>query len=728
METNKEQSRGQVTKPFYALVDDELSTLHVTDGISFTDKKWYFPHLTPGSHKSSSTINWEMRLFDGSSLCDPHHANFLLWCRKLIASLLFSPAGGTPPSPGTMIHFQIGIKWLVSWMSSHGYRSPHELTPTVVDSYIEDIPGLILDQQDDEGIGSSQVQRALYIVDYLWRQRRALAKWGIPPMPRNPLSGETTASIAHRIATRPEGWIKPLPDEIAIPLFNRAAWFLGTPAEDVLRLLAFVGDPEGNTEQWVRIGGKGGKRKLRQPSQGNGPRLQRYHSFLDSFTFSTPDGEDAAWHPPFFDGRRGISLIDRSKRIRQLFEAVRDSCVILIQGTTGMRISEVLGIKSGINPENGLPHCVRLEDSITGLYEWFIIRTDLSKSERVPRPNDWIIGMRPKGTHELPLAVRALVILNRLYEPWRGSHQADVLLLGLINGYVLPRKTTILRPISRDALSLSLKRYIQRWINLTNLPNESTHKTSDNDLVPWRESNGEVFSSHMLRKSWAQFTLAVDPRLLPAIQMQFHHLSLAMTEVGYIGNNPLLLDALDSVARQERNLMVFESATGKRLLAGRMGDQIESAIQKMRPQIQNLPTSDAWKKVVSFCDDIGLHIFFSAHGKCCPTRPSEMRCHEDAGSPTWLRLTPNHAFREPSRCAGCACFVLDSRHQAFWENRYLQNWISYGESEKLGISRQYNVVKERAEQAGRLLRKMGVDTIHLDEIIQSKLKVNDAKA
>jgi hypothetical protein len=226
----------------------------------------------------------------------------------------------------------------------------------------------------------------------------------------------------------------------------------------------------------------------------------------------------------------------------------------------------------------------------------------------------------------------------------------------------------------------------------------------------------------MLRKSWANFTLAVDSRLLPAIQMQFHHLSLAMTEGGYIGRNPLLLEALDSVSRQQRNLMIYEMVTGKNMLAGRMGEQIEEATRGLRKEIQGLPTSQAWEKVITFCESNHIRIFFSPHGKCCPTRTSEMRCQNSAGVVEWLRQEPNYTNREPSLCAGCACFVLDARHQSFWEDRYLQNWVSYRRALAAGHSGHFRVVKERAEQAGKLLKKIDVDIKMLDEKIDRELE------
>jgi hypothetical protein len=714
-----------LNRAFQSLTTAELSDFSVTDSCKFIDDKWYFPNPTPGATKTKSTIEWRMYLFDGSRLSDEQNAPYLLWCRKLVATLMFAPADGMAMAPGSVGGMQGSVKWLVSWMIQNAFRFPHELTREVIAQYVSDLPAMIIEQQDDDAISESTVYRALNILLQLWRQRHVLEKMGIAPIPRDPFFMQGAKGIAQRIATKPGGWIKPLPDEVAIPLFNKAVWFLGAPADDVLRLLEIVWDANSEYEQMCRVG-RGKSEALQLPSQSKSARLLRQHTFLDEFSFGVPLGESEPWHVPL-DARYELSSGQlRNHRVRQLFDAVRDACAITIQGTSGMRISELIGIKAGIDPATGLPFGVRVEDSVTGLYEWFIIRTDMSKTERTPRGVDWILGMRPKGSDEVPPAVHALDVLNKMYAPWRKSAKTDRLLLQANVGITLPLRDTVLGAMFSDKLRESMKRFIERWVDYSSLPDESAHKTEDQDLVRWRESKGAIFSSHMLRKSWANFTLAVDSRLLPAIQMQFHHLSLAMTEGGYIGRNPLLLEALDSVSRQQRNLMIYETVTGKNMLAGRMGEQIEDATQGLRKEIQGLPTSQAWEKVISFCDDNHLKIFFSAHGKCCPTRTSEMRCQNSAGVVEWLRQEPNYTNREPSLCAGCACFVLDARHQSFWENRYLQNWISYRSALAAGYSGHFQVVKERAEQAGKLLNKIGVNIKMLDEKIDRELEVEHA--
>jgi len=229
----------------------------------------------------------------------------------------------------------------------------------------------------------------------------------------------------------------------------------------------------------------------------------------------------------------------------------------------------------------------------------------------------------------------------------------------------------------------------------------------------------------MLRKSWAQFMFAVDSSLMPAIQLQFHHLSMAMTDSGYIGSNMSLLNDMDSVATQARNLMILESVLGRNPLAGRMGEELEQATQKLAEQVKGLPTSDAYKEVVKFCEHAQLPIFFSPHGACMPLNTHEMRCQDEAGTSLLLRKQPNSRTRQPSLCAGCGCFVLDTRHADFWAARYLDNWLSYKRVERSGDVSGYKVIKERAEQAGKLLKKIGVKVVQMDRQIKKTLEAEN---
>jgi hypothetical protein len=622
------------------------------------------------------------------------------------------------------------LRWILSWMSDVGYQSPHELTPDVVGRYLDQLPNLLADRSKDGEVGLTTAALSLNALMHLWNQRNALARMKVNSLPRHPFNGSSVNIIAKGLATKAKRWIQPLPDEVAIPLLNKATWFLGVPADDVLELLGGMSDPpEGsrvvfaNSERAVngapRVTGL------------NAVRISHTMRFLESFGFSTVDGESGPWHEPLdwefeqSSERHG----ERFSRVRELWDAIRDAAAIVVQATAGMRLSELLGILAGIDVSSGLPNGVRLELSPTGLYEWFVIRSQLFKDEDgIPREVDWVLGMRPTGSKEIPFPVRALYILNQLYEPWRATARTDRLILASQAGRALPLPSASLGPMHIDRMNESMQRFIDRWVDLSELPNESARKTEDNDLVRWRELKGKEFRTYMLRKAWAQFTLACDSRLLPAIQMQFHHANLAMTETGYIGNNPLLLDDLDSMSTQKTNLAVFDIIVGKSKLTGRMGDQLEKALTKFRAEAGDLPTSEKWLRAVQWVDRNVLKMFFTPHATCCPTRTSEMKCHDEVNTPVLLRKGPNTATRAPSLCIGCSCAIMDKSHEPFWSDRYVGYEVSLRQADKAGIHPgPFREIQFRADQARTILKKFDADFVALDARVTTILEAGHAK-
>lgn len=707
-------------RPLWEMTPAEFGTFQVTPLSKSEDTIWMWVSTTPGQKKSPTQVNWAMELNDGSRLTDARHAVRLEWAQKLVALITHAPANGVVPAAGSMMEYQQGFRWLLSWMAMRGMKTPNELD---VEAYLEDLPRYIAERADEDEVTSSQVGRALFIIPKLWSERRLLTKWGVPTLSQDPFRDYSVHYYADALATKAQGWVPPLPDEVAIPIFNKVAWWLGQPAEDVIALLEFVEDPLAGTEIEVAVGrNKKGIRK-QTAGVGNAARRKRCYRFLAEFEFSTLPGESQPWHAGFDGDYESEVQKSPLPRIRQLFDAVREACAISIQGMTGMRISELLGIEAGFDPVSGLPTGVRIELSASGLYDLFVIRTVLSKTESgLPREMDWVLGMRPKGSMDEPMTVRALRLLNRLHEPWQMHATTNRLMLSGRSGETLPVKTTMLGAMGSDKMRDAMKRFVVRWVDLSGLRDESRHKIKDNDLIEWRESKGSIFKSHMLRKSWAQFMFAVDPCLMPAIQLQFHHLSMAMTDSGYIGSNMSLLNDMESVATQARNLMILESVLGRNPLAGRMGEELEQATQKLAEQVKGLPTSDAYKQVLKFCEQAQLPIFFSPHGACMPLKTHEMRCQDEAGASLLLRKQPNSRTRQPSLCAGCGCFVLDARHADFWASRYLDNWLAYKRAERSGDVSGYKVIKERAEQAGKLLKKIGVKVVKINRQIEKTLE------
>lgn len=698
----------------HELTQEELADHWVSEHSQFKDVRWVFANLTNGSRNTTSTINWAMTLFDESKLTDMRHRIRLAWAKILMLSLLTLPAKGRAPSPGTVGGIQNELNVFLSWMSARGIQTPDELSPLIIEQYISELPAFVsarehYEDADDEGIGVAVFDRALAPLIRLWDQREHLKLFNVEPLPHHPFDGKGAHSIALKLATKAQGWIMPLPDEVAIPLFNSATRWLGAPADDVVRLLE-VFEISGIDD--------------REQGKAKKDRLKAENRFLREFSFSIPAGESQPWRKPLAL-KNSAAMVE----MREIYDSVRDAAAIIVQGMSGMRVSELCGIEEGIDENTGLPKGVRLEASLTGLYEWFVIRTELSKTkEGAPHEVDWVVDMRPMGSAEIPLVVRALLVLNKLFAPWRAAAKTTKLILSARAGMTLPRPATSLTDMKGDGVRRVMKRFLERCVDLSNLPDESARKISDNDLVRWRESKGAIFTTHMLRKSWANFTLACDSRLLPVIQMQFHHVSLAMTEGGYIGKNPVLVDALDSISRQRTNHGIFDLINQHSVFAGRMGEHLENEAQKLRERMDGLPVSERWSKTVEWIDENQIKMFISPYATCAPLKRSEMRCHDETETPIWVRHQPNLETREPSLCAGCANAVMDRSHKDFWVNRYVGYALSLAVERKQrgSLAPELRVIEFRANQALAILEKLGVDIKEIGAKLARELEKIDA--
>jgi hypothetical protein len=392
--------------PLHLRTDPGLAGEQVSRRSKWGDKAWQFDNPTPSAHPSSSRVSWDVALADGSTLCDPQHGKILDWMRRLVWSLKEAPAdNSTPLAPGGASILSTGLRRFAGWLVENAYTLPHELDEAALRTFKDDLPGLLADDADDEAdITDSQAIIHLRIPLLLWQQRHELAAAGIKPLPTEPWSGRAALDLAQEIATVARGWIKPLPDEVALPTLNTAATFLTVPARDIIEL---------HSRFWA----------IRDQFTG---RLTQSHiqkkqrALLKNFRFSVDPNTGRPWHPSLAEARDSTGKDAPAHRLRQLVLAVRDAASIVILSASGVRVSELCGLEKGIDPSTGLPHCVRIETSFSSLNELFIMTSLLSKGEETPREADWLLGARPVGEAEVPPAVQAILLLNELFAPYRG--------------------------------------------------------------------------------------------------------------------------------------------------------------------------------------------------------------------------------------------------------------------------------------------------------------------
>lgn len=687
-------------RPLHTLPARSLRKAAVSSQSIWPERVWFLDREL-GVPKHERIIDFRTVEFaDGSSLCDEGATEMLDWCKRFIWSLIASPSNGLSKLKSITTCFR-GLKTLVEWMYNNGVKLPVELTAAATERFVAYVAESYTDDEGQIKITARALLTHINPVWLLWEQRIDMESAGYHILEAQLFGGKTSFEVATELCSTPLGWWQPLPDEVAVPLLNRVAWFFETAAVDIINL----------SEELTKCSIK--------CSIGNltlDQRHDRLRKVVENFVFSTDPATGQPWHSPLND-LPGNSLQKGVGRAISLIHELTGACIIILIAMTGMRISELSQLKAGMTRPLS-PSCVRKDISSTGLNEIFTIASNLIKGEDSPREEDWIIGMRPVGSIEVPLPVRALLVLNSLFAGIRKFTGSEALFVPLLSGKAgfstVSLDEQAQKYLSKDTLRSRIEQFIFRWVDFSQLPDDAAVKIQDGELVKYRESRGTCIHSHQFRKTYANFTLAVDPRLLPAVQMQFKHISIAMTESGYWGSNRAQVEPVNSVQQQQAVLTVFAAATGQSLLSGRMGTKISDNLEELKLRILGLSTHEAWKETVAYCSEIDLRLWFAPHGKCLPLLPSQMRCHLVAGTRPGQSRQPNFATREPSLCAGCANFVLDSRHRQFWIDRYVENSVAYGKAQALKLAGAWRLPGDRADQARALLKLMGVTDATLD--------------
>jgi hypothetical protein len=653
------------------------------------------------------TVDFRTVVFeDGSRLTDPQHVKTLRWCKALIFSVVHAPANGFSKERSIM-HVWRAVRNFIRWRRD---LLPQDLTSALSNQFADHIADGLIEEpdtdsstlsesDDDDDFSSDQLditarglRNLLMAPTLLWEQRKDIRRYGIEPPPEPPYDGASVYAKAESYRTRALGWWQPLPDEVARIALNSAAQMTLESSKDIID----------HIDELYRIQREGKKAGLTEEKIRHA--MGRAAS---AFNLPTPAGRSMRKRAAEVSADRPGSL----EYIKVLAGHLSGACASILMMTAGMRSGELPPIRSGTDPVSKLPTCVRVAVSPSGLHHLYFLRSELSKVVPTPQEEDWLIGMQPIGSDGLPLTVRVLNVLNRLYARLREDHGTTALFPSPEFELFTKGDPGVLAALdfdmtSGDTIRSRISTFLRVHADFSKLPDSSAHSIEPGDLIKYRDTNGACIHSHQFRKTFANYTLAVDPGLLPAVQMQFKHLSVGMTDLGYWGSNRQQIEPVRSVQQQQTTLTLFEIATGRALPSGRMGKQLVDHIDQLHEMVRDHAPINAWKNIFVFRDAFNLTIWFSPHGKCLPLHRAEMSCHLDAGTRPDSIGTPNFSTRDATTCGGCKNFLIDSRHLAFWADRYA-GYFRASNSKAARNRPDWRVLSERAAQSKAFLRSLG---------------------
>jgi hypothetical protein len=392
--------------------------------------------------------------------------------------------------------------------------------------------------------------------------------------------------------------------------------------------------------------------------------------------------------------------------LRLLADDLSRACSIILQSETGMRANELCSLPAGIDPETGLPACIEMRLSKSGMLELFYLKGTLSKTRPTPESATWLLAARPRGLDVLPNSVRAVEVIQRLLQPFRDMCDGKVretLFVAFNASEGFPMDGQIISALTNEIMLNWQKRFVAAHVDW------ATVKTTP-DTQKYIDSKGECLQTHQWRKTYAQFVFQVNPKLLPAIARQFKHLSIAMTEGAYINTNDALLKdvAEHNLYRTTDRLLEFARGTAPKM-EGRLARLLEKYQDELGTIIKGKNDTEARQAMLAWCSQRNLKLFFHGYGGCIPgLAPTEAECHKRAQTVHWANTAPNYATREPSVCTGCFLFMVGPESVEFWRDRYVSNSTAYLQAKAQGKADDFRVAKERAAQSATYLKFLDV--------------------
>lgn len=633
-----------VPRPLFHLSDRNLEVMYVSNHSMWRDKMWRFDNSTGGARQS--TINWET----GFETCwsDPACQYLVDQGRRLIDAMR-NISGSMKDS--TICDQGICLCYLLRWMYNNGYRDFSELSKDACDYYISDLVNEKIEIFDDSDNSIVLKTLAKYI-DILKRIYNFAPRFSKLPyliIPQDPLLGKSAFSIAKEYAVKEVNRIPAVPRQMYNPIVSSAQTWVELRSQDILCLQDRLIDARARVAHM----------------RGNSKNYY-VDKYLNGFSFDRAEELTEPWRPQL-NGRQierrcvNSELLEVSRspsqQVRSLVSDLTMAAYICIQAGTGIRVSEMAGLCALPYREDGLPNCVDIRPSLSGLFEVFYIRGWVYKTVGKTQKRvavDWVAGARPVGTSWLPFTIRALVVLDKLYSPWREMFESEALVVSLPSAGLPQTRRGISKILSRTILD-GQNSFIKRHVDL---PPE---------FLNWR------LTTHQWRKRFAQDLISYDPELLKAVSEHFLHLSEVITEQAY-GGDAMLRRTIDSTAVRDAASMFHDAIYGRATIGGKSTGRIFDYEPWIREKLDSEMSKDAQIDIlVDILREDNVRLFDSEYGGCL-FRSNTARCHHEChGVFDFLATRPLGTYRRPQLCGTCSNLIIAKKHIAFWRNRYAEN-------------------------------------------------------
>ena len=321
----------------------------------------------------------------------------------------------------------------------------------------------------------------------------------------------------------------------------------------------------------------------------------------------------------------GTRLEKGVRSLRQLsteLSYLQTACFVLIAFATGMRLSELLSMRSG---------CCQIETS-PEQPDLIWLHSRVFKMQGVPdgRGTKWLGG---------PVCAKAVLVLERLRSNARRHARAPYLWMPIPSTHGRYRTSTPLLPPT-------ILRRLRLYVTMLGLKN----------------SRGQTYHihPHMFRRTFARYVVRYDTTNLLALKEHFKHISLSMTDY-YVGSD-LELWTLMEEETERVSIESFDKALRAEQLAGpggvRLRKKVNAAIAegRLEKEFRGEAGAHLRKKMIVDLVEAGQRIYPCASSNYCWFHVESALC-TDGDRPVLKHCNPG----------ACSNSIITVEHKPHWE-------------------------------------------------------------
>ena len=603
--------------------------------------------------------------------------------RVAVWSALVDPRGYEPPTIATVMLKMRCLDEVLAWVTRCNAKLA-DVDEDLFDCFVDELDELVESGQLVANGADRQtrepVLRRLLPWTVLHDQAASMRESGIDALTFDPFREKSAATIAKELSGAELRSVRPLPDEIAVPLVDAAARLAGTASDEIASAL----------EAYVAV------RLLRSANWNK-------NKDLAPLQFSSLEDDVDPW----------LAVHEHSDlrvRARIILDGVRlvvGAHIMMIYACGVPRPGELMSAASGIDVVTGLPTCVERTASASQLFDHYwmkAVREKLTDDE--PEPDEWLIGCTVAGDDRPPEAVQAIIAIQRILEPLRrlgGEKTASRLLVSPGNGVLSVRKPESISPMGYGVMRNWMIRFVSSAIDWDALPD---HARDGSDLSPYKRARGSNVTPRAWRKTLVQFMLRIDGRMTLPLARRLRHKVHTVLNEAYQDTDPGLLEEVDDAMARTLARTLVSISTGERKVVGWLGEKMEPHLDEIRALTRGLSGEPAIAIVQSWALERKLGLLAAGPGKCgLRLMPRHALCHQVAGTAGWWQTKP-HPNRSDEHCANCKCCLVDTDHLRFWTSRYVAARAQVLTSRRLGREGESWTHAQQAEIARTMLMRL----------------------